>query len=144
MTQSVVTIFYGGCSMQGLLQIFFELTSFCSYAFCFFLTVELVSLEENISFRVLFFWILIQVDRSVKITRDVCVRRGEGAIGGHSLSYGQLRGHLRVIPVLTGNLQTSKLFQFPLTIRHQDINLSTWAIDLDSLLKVGHYGHYNR
>ena len=108
MTQSVVTIFYGGCSMQGLLQIFFELTSFCSYAFCFSLTVELVSLEENISFRVLFFWILIQVDRSVKITRDVCVRRGEGAIGGHSLSYGQLRGHLRVIPVLTGNLQTSQ------------------------------------
>ena len=31
---------------------------------------------------------------------------GGGAIGGHSLRYGQLRGYLRVI--LTGNLQTSQ------------------------------------
>lgn len=36
--------------MQGLVQIFFELTSFSSSVFCFFLTVELVSLDENISF----------------------------------------------------------------------------------------------
>ena len=162
MTQSVVTIFYGGCSIQGLVQIFFELTSFSSSVFCFFLTVELVSLEENISFISSFFCHVVKKKRNVqsplfldtysggsptsrvKITRDECFRSGGGVIGDHSLSYRQLRGHLRVIPVLAGNLQTSKLFQFPLTVRHQDINLSTWAIDLDSLLKVGHYGHYNR
>ena len=106
MTQSVVTIFYGGCSIQGLVQIFFELTSFSSSVFCFFLTVELVSLEKNISFISSFFCHVVKKKRNVqsplfrdtysggsptsivKITRDECVRSGEGAIGGHSLSYG--------------------------------------------------------
>ena len=92
----------------------------------FFSTVELVSLEENISFIRTFCCHLVAKETKlqsplfldtypggspssrVKITRDVCVRGGGGgwAIGGHSLRYGQLRGYLRVI--LTGNLQTSQ------------------------------------
>ena len=99
MTQSVVTIFYGGCSMQGLVQIFFELTSFSSSVFCFFLTVELVSLEENISFIRSFCCHLVKKRRSVqsplfldtypggspssrvKITRDMCWAAGRGDWG---------------------------------------------------------------
>ena len=120
--QSVVTIFYEGSSMQ----IFFELTSFSSSVFCSFRLLSLFLLRKTFLSFVHFVAIWLQKKRNVqsplfldtypggspssrvKITRDVCVRGGGrgGAIGGHSLRYGQLRGYLRVI--LTGNLQTSQ------------------------------------
>ena len=158
--QSVVTIFYEGSSMQ----IFFELTSFSWSVFCSFRLLSLFLLRKTFLSSVHFVAISLQKKRNfqsplfldtypggspssrVKITRDVCVRGG--GVGG--------KGPLGAIPLSTGNWEGIcesylraicwhlKLFQFPLTIRHQDIDLSTWAIDLDSLLKVGHYGHYNR
>ena len=107
------------------MQIFFELTSFSSSVFCSFRLLTLFLLRKTFLSSVHFVAIWLQKKRNfksplfldtyprgspssrVKITRDVCVRGGgEGAIGGHSLRYGQLRGHLRVI--LTGNLQTSQ------------------------------------
>ena len=110
MTQSVVTIFYGGCSMQGLVQIFFELTSFSSSVFCSFRLLSLFLLRKTFLSSVHFVAIWLQKKRNfqsplfldtypggsqssrVKLTRDVCARGGgggEGAIGGHSLRYGQ-------------------------------------------------------
>lgn len=136
------------------MQIFFELTSFSSSVFCSFRLLSLFLLRKTFLSSVHFVAISLQKKRNfqsplfldtypggspssrVKITRDVCVRGAGG-------------GRLGAIPLGTGNWEGAicrhpKLFQFPLTIRHQDINLSTWAMDLDSLLKVGHYGHYNR
>ena len=107
------------------MQIFFELTSFSSSVFCSFRLLSLFLLRKTFLSSVHFVAISLQKKRNfqsplfldtypggspssrVKITRDVCVRGGGGgAIGGHSLRYGQLRGYLRVI--LTGNLQTSQ------------------------------------
>lgn len=107
------------------MQIFFELTSFRSSVFCSFRLLSLFLLRKTFLSFVHFVAIWLQKKRNVqsplfldtypggspssrvKITRDVCVRGGGGgAIGGHSLRYGQLRGYLRVI--LTGNLQTSQ------------------------------------
>lgn len=107
------------------MQIFFELTSFSSSVFCSFRLLTLFLLRKTYLSSVHFVAISLQKKRNfqsplfldtypggspssrVKITRDVCVRGGGGgAIGGHSLRYGQLRGYLRVI--LTGNLQTSQ------------------------------------
>lgn len=107
------------------MQIFFELTSFSSSVFCSFRLLSLFLLRKTFLSFVHFVAIWLQKKRNVqsplfldtypggspssrvKITRDVCVRGGGGgAIGGHSLRYGQLRGYLRVI--LTGNLQTSQ------------------------------------
>lgn len=105
------------------MQIFFELTSFSSSVFCSFRLLSLFLLRKTFLSSVHFVAISLQKKRNfqsplfldtypggspssrVKITRNVCVRGG-GAIGGHSLRYGQLRGYLRVI--LTGNLQTSQ------------------------------------
>ena len=149
--QSVVTIFYGGCSMQ----IFFELTSFSSSVFCSFRLLSLFLLRKTFLSSVHFVAISLQKKRNfqsplfldtylggspssrVKITRDVCVRGGGAIPLGTSNWEGICESYLRAI------CRHPKLFQFPLTIRHQDINLSTWAMDLDSLLKVGHYRHYN-
>lgn len=143
------------------MQIFFELTSFSSSVFCSFRLLTLFLLRKTFLSSVHFVAIWLQKKRNfqsplfldtypggspssrVKITRDVCVRGGGGgAIGGHSLRYGQLRGYLRVI--LTGNLQTSQALPVSAYHKTSGYHLSTWAIDLDSLLKVGHYGHYNR
>ena len=110
------------------MQIFFELTSFSSFVFCSFRLLSLFLLRKTFLSSVHFVAIWLQKKRNsqsplfldtyprgspssrVKITRDVCQwrggRGGEGAIGGQSLRYGQLRGHLRVI--LTGYLQTSQ------------------------------------
>ena len=69
------------------------------HVFCFFSTVELVSLEENISSILSFCCHVVKkkgnvqsriypggsLSPRVKITRDVCVGGG-GAVGGHSLS----------------------------------------------------------
>ena len=107
------------------MQIFFELTSFSSSVFCSFRLLSLFLLRKTFLSFVHFVAIWLQKKRNVqsplfldtypggspssrvKITRDVCVRGGGGgAIGGHSLRCGQLRGYLRVI--LTGNLQTSQ------------------------------------
>ena len=107
------------------MQIFFELTSFSSSVFCSFRLLTLFLLRKTFLSSVHFVAIWLQKKRNfqsplfldtypggspssrVKITRDVCVRGGGGgAIGGHSLRYGQLRGYLRVI--LMGNLQTSQ------------------------------------
>lgn len=101
------------------MQIFFELTSFSSSVFCSFRLLSLFLLRKTFLSSVHFVAISLQKKRNfqsplfldtypggspssrVKITRDVCVRGGGGggAIGGHSLRYGQLRGC---------NLQTSQ------------------------------------
>lgn len=109
------------------MQIFFELTSFSSSVFCSFRLLSLFLLRKTFLSSVHFVAISLQKKRNfqsplfldtypggspssrVKITRDVCFRGGGGGggvIGGHSLRYGQFRGHLRVI--LTGYLLTSQ------------------------------------
>ena len=109
------------------MQIFFELTSFSSSVFCSFRLLTLFLLRKTFLSSVHFVAIWLQKKRNfqsplfldtypggspssrVKITRDVCFRGGGGGggvIGGHSLRYGQFRGHLRVI--LTGYLLTSQ------------------------------------
>ena len=109
------------------MQIFFELTSFSSSVFCSLRLLTLFLLRKTFLSSVHFVAIWLQKKRNFKspLFLDtyprgspssrvklpvMCVLGagggGEGAIGGHSLRYGQLRGHLRVI--LTGNLQTSQ------------------------------------
>lgn len=119
----------------------FQFICLLFFSFCCHFVAKETKLSESSFSWYLSRWI---AEFESKNYRDVCVRGGGGA------------GRLGAIPLGTGNWEGicesylraicrhPKLFQFPLTIRHQDINLSTWAMDLDSLLKVGHYGHYNR
>ena len=128
------------------MQIFLELTSFSLSVFCSFRLLSLFLLRKTFLSSVHFVAISLQKKRNfqsplfldtyprgspssrVKITRDVCVsgggEGGEGAIGGHSLRYGQLRGHLRVI--LTGYLLTSQALPvsaYHKTSRYQSFDL---------------------
>lgn len=102
--------------MQGLVQIFFELTSFSSSVFCSFRLLGLFLLRKTFLSSVHFVAIWLQKKRNfqsplfldtypggspssrVKLTRDVCARGGGG--GG--------KGRLGAIPLGTGNLQTSQ------------------------------------
>ena len=140
----------------------FWINEFQFICLLFFSTVDLVSLEENISFIRSFCCHLVAKETKLSessFSRYLSTWLAEFESKNYPwcVCYGRGgKGPLRAIPLGTGNWEGicesylraicwhPKLFQFPLTIRHQDINLSTWAMDLDSLLKVGHYGHYNR
>lgn len=120
-----------------LLSLFLWRKTFLS--FCHFVAMWLKERKRSESY--LSRW--IAQSKSKNYPWCVCVG-GEGQLGVIPSARGNWEGICESFPYLRALCRYPKLFPFPLTIRHQDINLSTWAIDLDSLLKVVHYGYYNR